>query len=109
MSDESDWRQRLRDFAGDPEQHRVSHAAWKTNRGNGVTLYARGGFFVGYFADAELLWNESDDDLPMHHVMAKSDPPHRTVVHPLHLAAWAQHLAEKCIPLEIMSGEMLEE
>lgn len=105
---EIDWRQRLRDFAEDREQHRVSRADWKLNRGHGVDLYARGGFFVAYYDDAAALWNEADDTRPMFHVMVWSDPPHRCVVHPLHLAAWVKHLAEICMPVQILCEEMLE-
>lgn len=104
-----DWRQRLRDFAEDAEQHRISRAAWKKIRGNGITLYSVADYFTAYYDDAAVLWDAADDDHPMHHVMMQSDPPHRTVIHALHLAAWVQHLVKRCVPVQIASREMMDD
>ncbi len=103
--DDANWRQHLRDFVEDGEQHAISRDEWILNRGNGIVLYAVGGFFAAYFDDAGVVWEESSDDLPMHHVMVKSDPPHRAAIHRRHLADWIEHLATHCIPVEIMTAE----
>jgi hypothetical protein len=96
-----DWRQRLRDFAGDSERHQISFQQWKGLHDTfpGIMLYAVDGFYVAYYEDAAELWNQADDTLPMFHVMVQSDPPHRTVIHPLHLNAWVEHLARICLPV----------
>jgi hypothetical protein len=104
-----DWRVRLRDFACDSEQHQFDLDVWRAHHGEGVTLYANAGFFVGYYDDAAILWQESDDLLPMYHVMIKSDPPHRTVIHPLHLCSWVAHLAKKCVPVSILDYNVVTE
>ena len=77
--------------------------------GDGVTLYSDADYFTAYYDDAAVLWDQADDDHPMFHVMVQSDPPHRTVIHALHLAAWVQHLVEHCIPVQIASREMMED
>lgn len=105
----ADWQKRLRDYASDSEQHIISRAAWKRNRGNGINLYSSGGFFTAYFDDAMALWGQADDTRPMFHVMVESDPPHRTVIHPLHLVEWVEHLAEMCLPVQILNGDDLNE
>ncbi len=106
-----DWRQRLRDFAEDSEQHRIDRDAWRANHQTfpGVVFYVVGGFYVAYYDDAAELWQRADDDRPMFHVMVESDPPHRTVIHPLHLHEWLTHLAEVCLPATVLSGEDLHD
>lgn len=96
-----DWRQRLRDFAEDREQHTIKHAAWKMLHHTfpGVILFAVDGFYAAYYDDAAELWQQADDTRPMFHVMVKSDPPHRTCIHPLHLHAWVEYLAGICLPV----------
>ncbi len=96
----ADWRQKLRDFAEDTEQHDITHEQWAADNATfpGVVLYVVGGFYVAYFDHAAELWQHADDDRPMFHVMVQSDPPHRTAIHPLHLHAWVQHLTEICLP-----------
>lgn len=98
-------RQLTRDFAEDREQHTITRQQWKQYRGNGLTLYCMGDFFTAYFDDAGGMWAQADDTLPMFHVMVESDPPHRTVIHAAHLAAWAQHCSEICMPLQILTLE----
>lgn len=102
--DDAEWRIKLRDFASDSEQHNIKRSEWKEQRDSieSITLYAHGGFFTAYFDDANAIWEMSDDDLPMFHVMIKSDPPHRTCIHPIHLVAWLNHMAETIIPVRIM-------
>jgi hypothetical protein len=104
------WRQRLRDFGEDREQHTITAAEWDLNKDTfpGVCLYSIGGFYVAYFADAGELWGQADDDRPMFHVMVESDPPHRTVIHPQHLDAWCSHLAEICLPVTILRAGDVE-
>jgi hypothetical protein len=104
-----DWKQEIRDFCSDRENHRISHKEWKSYRGHGITLYLCGGFWVGYYDDAELLWNEAEDDLPMFHSNVRSDGPARTEIHPLHVSTWAEHLASKIIPVQLMDGGNIEE
>lgn len=104
-----DWRQRLRDFAEDSEQHRISHKAWKALRGDGVTLYSDADYFTAYYDDSSELWGQADDDRPMFHVMVGSDPPPRAVIHAIHLAAWVQHLVEHAIPVLIVDRAEMEE
>ena len=96
-----DWRKRLRDFAADSEQHTITYARWREDRTTGITLYADEDFFTAYFDDAGEMWSQADDTLPMFHIMVKNDPPHRTCIHAMHLAAWAQHCARVCMPLHI--------
>lgn len=95
--------QRVRDFAGDSELHRISHREWKMDRHHGVTLYAQADFFTAYYDDAGVLWREAEDDLPMFHVMVQSDPPPRTVIHESHLAVWVRHLAEIYLPVQVLA------
>lgn len=105
-----DWRTKLRDFASDSEQHAIDHEAWKSNNdGIYLTLYSSGDFYTAYYDDAHILWEQSDDDLPMHHVMVRSDPPHRTCIHAIHLHRWLSHFAEICMPVRICSSVNLKE
>lgn len=99
-----DWRQRLRDFAEDSEQHSISREEWQENRRTfpGLVLYLVNGFFAAYYDDAAKVWGQADDTRPMFHVMVQSDPPHRTVIHPLHLNDWVEHFAEICLPVSII-------
>jgi hypothetical protein len=98
-----DWRQKLRDFASDTEQHRITHVAWCVDRNtHGITLYSIGDFFAAYYDDAAEMWGQADDTLPMYHVMVQSDLPHRTCIHAMHWAAWVQHLAGMCLPVQIL-------
>ena len=107
----ADWRKHIREFAEDSQQHLISRAAWKSIRNQvyGVALYANADYFTAYYDDAAELWNRADDTRPMFHVMVKSDPPHRTVIHALHLAAWVQHLVTHGIPVLILQRETDEE
>jgi len=57
---------------------------------------------------AAVLWDESDDELPMFHVMIKSDPPHRTCIHMAFLVNWICHLANECIPVQIVDMQFVE-
>jgi hypothetical protein len=103
-----DWREKLRAFGRDSEQHKISAADWKANNdGIHLTLYALGGFYVAYFADAEIIWESADDEHPMYHVDLQIDPPHRTCIHRLHLADWLDHLAETRYPVRVMPHEDL--
>lgn len=106
-----DWRKRLRDFASDSEKHNISKDNWNLGRdGICIHLFVNGDFYTAYFDDASTLWEQADDDLPMHHVMVQYDPPHRTCIHALHLHRWLSHLSETCQPVKIcdandLSGE----
>src|SRR5882672_11011779 len=93
-----DWRQQLQDFAEDSDAHLVSHDLWKENRGKGIALYIKDGFYTAYYDDAGEMHGQADDDLPMFHVMLECDKPHRTCIHPLHLTAWVEHLASVFMP-----------
>ncbi len=70
-----------------------------------MTLYFLPGGIVAYYDDATVLWQESDDTLPMFHVMVQDDPPHRTCIRPLHLVRWLEHLTTHCIPVQVMGGD----
>lgn len=109
MNEATNWRQRLRDFAEDSEQHQISRKAWKQLRGDGVTLYSDADYFTAYYDDAAILWDQADDELPMVHVQVQSDPPHRTVIHAMHLAAWVQHLVGMAIPVLIVDRAEMED
>lgn len=104
-----DWRQRLRDFAEDSEQHAISRKTWKQLRGGGVTLYSDADYFTAYYGDAAILWDQADDELPMFHVMVQSDPPPRTVIHAIHLASWVQHLVGMAVPVLVVDQAEMEE
>jgi len=103
----ADWRQRARDFANDREQHQFRKSAWTLNRGHGITLYAKNGFFVAYYDDAAEVWKHADDDKPMYHVMSDSDRPHRAVIHPLFLVPWLEHFTEIFLPVEVCGWGVL--
>ena len=102
-----DWRRRLRDFAEDGEQHHIERLGMDREYIY-ITLYADGDFYTAYFDDAQALWSQAEDDLPMFHVLAKGTP-HRTCIHALHLHRWLSHLAATCQPVRIMSHEDLEQ
>ena len=110
---DTDWRQRLRDFAEDSEQHAISRKAWKALawkalRGDGVTLYSDADYFTAYYDDAAVLWGAADDDHPMFHVQVQSDPPSRCCIHAMHLAVWVQHLAACAVPVLIVGRPEME-
>jgi len=92
----------------DSDAHLVSHDLWKENRGKGIALYIKDGFYTAYYDDAGEMHGQADDDLPMFHVMLECDKPHRTCIHPLHLTAWVEHLASVFMPLEIVNAQMVD-
>lgn len=104
------WRKDLNRFAGDVEIHKHDYDDWKSNHesSNGVVLYAHGDYFCAYHDDAGVLWEIADDDLPMCHCNLELDPPHRTVIHEMHIAAWIQRLCEMCMPVEFIGFEFLQ-
>lgn len=106
---ELDWRQKMRDFANDSDNHSISKKEWKVFHDSGkVTLFLSGNYATAYFDDAATIWDQSDDDYPMYHVMVQSDPPHRTVIHLIFLVNWIVKLAEMCIPVQIVDMQFVE-